>query len=191
MSSDPFANTTTVKNILQHVLSPKIVSNGSGGYVTKTDLVNIDTVNARSVVATSNINALNLFGTTVTASSSLVANNATIGNDLTVIRDITARDITSSRNLYAAALTATETIRGSFTSQCGFVTDAPITTANNSGVTVAVPGLSPSGIVLVTMTAPSPVENWIINITPYSGYFVVTFYAASMNASFNWFIAKF
>ena len=42
MSADPFANTTTVKNILQHIISPKIVSDGSGGYVTKTDLVNVD-----------------------------------------------------------------------------------------------------------------------------------------------------
>jgi hypothetical protein len=41
MSADPFANTTTVKNILQHVISPKIVSDGTGGYVTKTDLVNV------------------------------------------------------------------------------------------------------------------------------------------------------
>jgi hypothetical protein len=42
MSADPFANTTTVKNILQHVISPKIVRDGNGGYVTKTDLVNVD-----------------------------------------------------------------------------------------------------------------------------------------------------
>ena len=41
MSVDPFANTTTVKNILQHVISPKIVSNGASGYVTRTDLVNV------------------------------------------------------------------------------------------------------------------------------------------------------
>jgi hypothetical protein len=42
MSADPFANTTTVKNILNHIISPKIVRDGSGGYTTKTDLVNID-----------------------------------------------------------------------------------------------------------------------------------------------------
>jgi hypothetical protein len=42
MSSDPYATTSTVKNILQHVISPKIVDDGGGGYVTKTDLVNID-----------------------------------------------------------------------------------------------------------------------------------------------------
>ena len=44
MSADPFANTTTVKNILHHIISPKIVSNGSGGYITKTDLVNVDNI---------------------------------------------------------------------------------------------------------------------------------------------------
>jgi hypothetical protein len=42
MSADPFANTVTVKNILNHIISPKIVRDGSGGYTTKTDLVNID-----------------------------------------------------------------------------------------------------------------------------------------------------
>ena len=42
MSTDPYATTSTVKNILQHVISPKIVNDGAGGYVVKTDLVNID-----------------------------------------------------------------------------------------------------------------------------------------------------
>jgi len=42
MSADPFANTVTVKNILNHIISPKIVKDGSSGYTTKTDLVNID-----------------------------------------------------------------------------------------------------------------------------------------------------
>jgi len=41
MSGDAFANTTTVKNILQHIISPKLVNDGSGGYVSKTDLVNV------------------------------------------------------------------------------------------------------------------------------------------------------
>ena len=44
MSSDPFANTTTVKNILQHIISPKLVNDGSGGYVSKTDLVNVHNI---------------------------------------------------------------------------------------------------------------------------------------------------
>lgn len=44
MSADPFATTTTVKNILQHIISPKIVSNGASGYVTKTDIVNVNNI---------------------------------------------------------------------------------------------------------------------------------------------------
>lgn len=39
--NDPFSGTNT-RNILQHIISPKIVDDGSGGYVVKTDLINID-----------------------------------------------------------------------------------------------------------------------------------------------------
>jgi len=44
MSEDPFANTTTVKNIIQHIISPKIVRDGTNGYVSKTDLVNVHNI---------------------------------------------------------------------------------------------------------------------------------------------------
>jgi hypothetical protein len=40
--SDPYAGTVTVRNILNHIISPKIVSDGSGGYTTRVDLVNVD-----------------------------------------------------------------------------------------------------------------------------------------------------
>jgi hypothetical protein len=39
--NDPFSGSNT-RNILQHVISPKIVNDGSGGYTVKTDLINID-----------------------------------------------------------------------------------------------------------------------------------------------------
>lgn len=42
--TDPYTNTTTVKNILQHIIVPKIVSDGSTGYVTRTDLVNVHSI---------------------------------------------------------------------------------------------------------------------------------------------------
>ena len=42
--TDPYTNTTTVKNILQHIIVPKIVSDGSTGYVTRTDLVNVNNI---------------------------------------------------------------------------------------------------------------------------------------------------
>lgn len=44
MSVDPFENTTTVKNILQHVISPKVVSDGISGYIVRTDLVHIHNI---------------------------------------------------------------------------------------------------------------------------------------------------
>jgi hypothetical protein len=47
--SDPYANTVTVRNILNHILSPKVVSDGTGGYTTKVDLVNIDNIVAGSI----------------------------------------------------------------------------------------------------------------------------------------------
>jgi len=53
MSSDPYASTTTVKNIVQHVISPKIVNDGSGGYTLKTDLVNVDRIVAGKVLSDS------------------------------------------------------------------------------------------------------------------------------------------
>lgn len=39
--NDPFSGSNT-KNILQHIISPKIVDVGSGAYAIKTDLINID-----------------------------------------------------------------------------------------------------------------------------------------------------
>ena len=47
--SDPYAGTVTVRNILNHIISPKIVSDGNGGYTTRVDLVNIDSIVAGSV----------------------------------------------------------------------------------------------------------------------------------------------
>lgn len=38
---DPFSSTTT-RNLLQHIVSPKLVSDGSTGVVARTDLINVD-----------------------------------------------------------------------------------------------------------------------------------------------------
>jgi hypothetical protein len=43
--NDPFLGSNT-RNLLQHVLSPKIVSDGSNGYVVKLDMINIDNIYA-------------------------------------------------------------------------------------------------------------------------------------------------
>lgn len=41
--TDPFSG-TTVRNLLQHIFTPKIVYDGSGGYQVKTDMINVDNV---------------------------------------------------------------------------------------------------------------------------------------------------
>jgi hypothetical protein len=43
--NDPFLGSNT-RNLIQHVLSPKIVSDGSNGYVVKLDMINIDNIYA-------------------------------------------------------------------------------------------------------------------------------------------------
>jgi hypothetical protein len=47
--NDPFSGTNT-RNILQHIISPKIVSDGSTGYAVKTDLINVDNVYVKNQV---------------------------------------------------------------------------------------------------------------------------------------------
>jgi hypothetical protein len=49
--NDPFSGTNT-RDLLQHIVSPKIVSDGSTGYAVKTDLINVDTMYADSGVVT-------------------------------------------------------------------------------------------------------------------------------------------
>lgn len=41
--SDPFSGTST-RNVLQHIISPKLVTNGTAGYDTKVDLINVDNI---------------------------------------------------------------------------------------------------------------------------------------------------
>jgi len=47
--SDPYAGTTT-RNVLQHIISPKIVGPTGGTYSVKTDLVNVDNVYASGLI---------------------------------------------------------------------------------------------------------------------------------------------
>lgn len=46
--SDPYAGTNT-RNLLQHIISPKIVGPTGGTYSVKTDLINIDTLNTSKI----------------------------------------------------------------------------------------------------------------------------------------------
>lgn len=67
--NDPFSGTNT-RNILQHVISPKIVSDGSTGYAVKTDLINIDNAYVKNnLVATGTVTGSNLSRYTQTYTS--------------------------------------------------------------------------------------------------------------------------
>lgn len=47
--NDPFSGTNT-KNLLQHIISPKVVSDGSSGYSVKADLINVDGIYAKGII---------------------------------------------------------------------------------------------------------------------------------------------
>ena len=100
MSGDPFATTTTVKNILQHIISPKLVSDGSGGYVSKTDLVNVHNI----VFAPG---ALGEDGTTALKAFSTQAGVATVGSPATArtFADVYHSRVTSTSVIVASCQT--------------------------------------------------------------------------------------
>lgn len=47
--NDPFSGTNT-RDLLQHIISPKVVTDGSTGYAVKADLVNIDEIYTKSLI---------------------------------------------------------------------------------------------------------------------------------------------
>ena len=47
--NDPFSGSNT-RNLLQHLVSPKIVENGSGGYEVRVDLTNVDNIYASGTI---------------------------------------------------------------------------------------------------------------------------------------------
>jgi len=94
MANDPFSGTNT-RNILEHLVSPKIVigPTGTSGYQVKTDLINVDTVYPQNIVTqtlqvmTDNIvgshgQSLLYGGTGQTGSA--VYDNVTVNNELVV-----------------------------------------------------------------------------------------------------------
>jgi hypothetical protein len=58
LGNDPFSN-TNIRNLLQHVVSPKIVSDGTGGYQVKTDLINIDNAYVQNNTTTKELTVQN------------------------------------------------------------------------------------------------------------------------------------
>lgn len=78
--NDPFSGTNT-RNIIKHIISPKIVNDGSGGYTVKTDLINIDHVysNTKGTVTANGTSSVSVSNTSVTANSVVVLTVKTVG----------------------------------------------------------------------------------------------------------------
>jgi len=91
--TDPYTNTTTVKNILQHIVVPKIVSDGTSGYVTKTDLVNV-----HNIVFT---------GNSTTVGTPTLPNNSQTGTFATSAQDtiVYHSRVTTNSIIFAVTLT--------------------------------------------------------------------------------------
>jgi hypothetical protein len=84
----------STESIIQGVLSPKVVSDGNGGYTAKTDIVNVDNITATGTLS---VPAINSAGGTL----GLHSINAT--GDITATGNITASgNITSSSNITAS-----------------------------------------------------------------------------------------
>ena len=52
--NDPFSG-SSIQNVLQHTISPKIVTDGSGGYTVKADLINLDNVYLTGNIYSNNV----------------------------------------------------------------------------------------------------------------------------------------
>lgn len=77
--NDPFSGSNT-KNILQHIISPKVVNTGSGAHSVKTDLINIDHIysSMRGTVTANGTSAVNVTNSEVTANSVVVLTVKTV-----------------------------------------------------------------------------------------------------------------
>lgn len=119
MSADPFENTTTVKNILQHMISPKIVSDGATGYIVRTDLVHVHNIIFENGTSTENGTVNNPFTTqcgvsTDVGSSKTVYHSRVTGNSIIFasVMDSDSYSVTSVRPSSAVPGTFAITVSG-------------------------------------------------------------------------------
>lgn len=77
--NDPFSGSNT-RNIINHIISPKIVSTIGGGYTVKTDLINIDHIysNIRGTVIAAGTGSVSVSNSNVTANSVILLTVKTI-----------------------------------------------------------------------------------------------------------------
>lgn len=106
--NDPFSGTNT-RNILQHVLSPKMVPDGLGGYQIKLDLVNVD-----NVYAAGNVYRANEPGGKVAWNSPTLVQDINVGNMTTNSRVIAWVESTDLSDEGRCLVVATTPYQGYF-----------------------------------------------------------------------------
>jgi hypothetical protein len=77
--NDPFSGSNT-RNILQHILSPKIVDTGSGAHAVSIDLINVDHIylSRRGTVTANQTVSVSVTNSEVTANSVIVLTVKTV-----------------------------------------------------------------------------------------------------------------
>lgn len=77
--NDPFSGTNT-RDLLQHVISPKVVGDGSSGYTVKTDLINIDHIysNVKGTVTANGTSSVSVTNSQVTSNSVIILTVKTV-----------------------------------------------------------------------------------------------------------------
>jgi hypothetical protein len=116
MSADPFENTNTVKNILQHMISPKIISDGAAGYIVRTDLVQVHNIIFANGTATEDGSSEHPFTTQCGSATTISGSSAvTIYHSRVTLNSIIMASITSGSGSYSVSKVVGNSTPGSFT----------------------------------------------------------------------------
>jgi len=137
MANDPFSGTNT-RNILEHLISPKIVGATGGGYQVKTDLINVDTAYPNNVVVANTLQVLsnNIIGSSgqslidISGNTGGVYSNLTVSNELVVGEGSTGTTILNG----AIALNGSTTFTNPITSTNSYITTHDLNTSRDVNV---------------------------------------------------------
>jgi hypothetical protein len=142
--NDPFSGTNT-RDLLQHIISPKVVSDGSSGYAVKTDLINVDGIYAKGIIragtgGSGDVQTTSAFAVvdpTYTTTYARITGDSTAAylQSPSVIRfgKITTSSVNTSINLGTGGLNNdTMTVGGTITIAGGYNTTTPTTISMSS-----------------------------------------------------------
>lgn len=189
--NDPFSGTNT-RNILQHIISPKIVSDGSTGYAVNTDLINVDGIYAKGLIraglgGAGDVQTTSAFGvvdpTYTTTYGRFTANstntwvqgttNIKFGKTGQSSTNTTLVLGTGGSNDDALTVGGTLSVFGNFTGK----STGTITANNTSPVSVSNTNVTANSIILLTVktaTGANAGQAYVSSTTPSSGFSITS-----------------